>query len=135
MSAEERGAGLALGTIVVSCTAVMAVLLTTRRGFTRFHDVDDLTADVLLGVVLILLLRNSAAGVPGQRLARVGLAASYGLCCFLIVGALLPHLLPTARIPFSALETWAWWMVWAWTLSSVVFYVALSWPKRRKDET
>lgn len=134
MSAEGRGAGLALGTIVVSCTAVMAILLTTRRRYSPFVDAADVTADVLLGVVLILLLRNSAGGVPGQRLARVGLAASYGLCCFLIVGAVLPHLLPTPRIPSLARETWAWWMVWAWILSSVVFYVALSWPKRRKDE-
>jgi hypothetical protein len=130
MSAEERGAGLALGTIVVSCTAVMAVLLTTSRGFAHSHE---LTANVLLGVVLILLLRNSAA-VPGQRFARVGLAASYGLCCLLILGALLPHLLPDARVHYYARETWAWWMAWGWVLSSVAFYVALSWPKRRKDE-
>jgi len=132
MSVEDRGAGLALGTIVVSCTAVMVVLLTTRRGFAHFAG---FTADVLLGVVLILLLRNSTAGVPGRRLARVGLAASYGLCCFLILGSLLPHLLPNARTPYYARETWAWWMAWVWVLSSVAFYVALSWPKKRRDET
>jgi hypothetical protein len=130
MSVEERGAGLALGPTAVSCAVVLVVSIAARgRGFA--------TLDAMLGVVLLLLLMNSTTmGVPRKRFARVGLAASYGLCCLLVLGAvLMPLLPPSLIIPYHARGTWDWCVAWVWAACSVVSYVVLSWPGRWRLQT
>ena len=109
MSEEEQGAGLALGTIVVSCAAVIVVL-----SVGAYPEERSLIC-AMLGVVLILLLRNSTTAVPDNISARAALAASYGLCCLLILGAL-----------FYSGRAWELAMGLAWALFSVVSYVVVS---------